>query len=418
MSSSLNRRSSAPSESDTEGDDDEHDAGGGSGMSASPARSEPPLAPDSIRRDPSALPLGRPREGHRLAPLGLVRRAVSRRKRRFVEGEFDLDLSYITPRLLAMSYPSPTPPESLYRNPMGPTRRFLDGRHGSRYLVLNLAAERRYDASEFYGRVHEFPFDDHAPPPLDMMCALCATAVAHLGSDPSNALAVHCKAGKGRTGVMVCAVLLASRELDSARDALAWFGYARAHNGKGVTIPSQRRYVHYAERLLAASALIAPRAPPPPQLVLRQVCLSSAPAVMVPTSGLHLLIRPLRRYALPAAWPAADDRPVHVRRLEGAASGRAGGDGDAEQQLGAEWQLAARVDVALQGDVQVELFAGHPSTGGHRLLRFCVHTAFVPTSEPLVLPKAELDGAVKDKQCKHFPPGFRVLAQFGAASPS
>jgi len=36
----------------------------------------------------------------------LARRAVSKKKRRYQSGGFDLDLSYITERIIAMGYPS------------------------------------------------------------------------------------------------------------------------------------------------------------------------------------------------------------------------------------------------------------------------------------------------------------------------
>ena len=45
-----------------------------------------------------------------------IKRLVSKKKLRFTKDGFDLDLSYITPRLIAMGYPS-TGAESFYRNP-------------------------------------------------------------------------------------------------------------------------------------------------------------------------------------------------------------------------------------------------------------------------------------------------------------
>lgn len=44
-----------------------------------------------------------------------IRRLVSGNRRRLVEGNYSLDLSYITPQLIAMSYPSHGF-ESIYRN--------------------------------------------------------------------------------------------------------------------------------------------------------------------------------------------------------------------------------------------------------------------------------------------------------------
>lgn len=67
----------------------------------------------------------------------LIRSLVSKKKRRLREDGYDLDLTYITERLIAMGFPSEKL-EAAFRNPMGQVVKFLDARHGGRYKVYNL----------------------------------------------------------------------------------------------------------------------------------------------------------------------------------------------------------------------------------------------------------------------------------------
>jgi hypothetical protein len=65
---------------------------------------------------------------------GFVRSVVSKKKKRFVEDGFDLDLTYITPRIIAMGFPS-SGMEGIYRNPLPEVQRFFAKRHAGHYKV-------------------------------------------------------------------------------------------------------------------------------------------------------------------------------------------------------------------------------------------------------------------------------------------
>jgi hypothetical protein len=76
--------------------------------------------------------------------VGVLRGLVSKKKLRYQQDGFDLDLSYITPRIIAMGFPSEGA-EAVYRNPMEQVQKFFHQKHPNRFRVYNLCSERKYD---------------------------------------------------------------------------------------------------------------------------------------------------------------------------------------------------------------------------------------------------------------------------------
>jgi len=60
-----------------------------------------------------------------------------------------------------------------------------------------------------------------------------------LKEDPTNVVAVHCLAGRGRTGTIIAAYLLYSKLFDDSKAALDFFAIKRSSEGQGVIGPSQ-----------------------------------------------------------------------------------------------------------------------------------------------------------------------------------
>lgn len=196
------------------------------------------------------------------------RKAVSQNKVRWEKEGFSLDLTYLDDedneeakanaaaslrpdllaRIIVLGFPA-VGVEHLYRNPRDEVRRFLDTRHPDRYKVFNFCCEpgRRYDTSVFHNRVERFGYYDHGVPPLFMIFRYCESAFEWLTRDgrpvgsaggrtaadyasdfpyglgdlaeegegtpgcvaeaKERVVALHCKAGKGRAGMMACCLM-------------------------------------------------------------------------------------------------------------------------------------------------------------------------------------------------------------------
>ncbi|CAK9167113.1 unnamed protein product [Ilex paraguariensis] len=140
--------------------------------------------------------------------------------------------------------------QGLYRNHMEEVIKFFESHHKGKYKVYNLCSERLYDASLFEGKVASFPFDDHNCPPIHLIPLFCQSAYSWLKEDILNVVVVHCKAGKARTGLMICSLLLFLKFFPTAEDCIDYYNQKRCVDGKGLVHPSQIRYVKYFEHIL------------------------------------------------------------------------------------------------------------------------------------------------------------------------
>ena len=149
-----------------------------------------------------------------------------------------------------MGFPS-SGTEAMYRNNIDDVRKFFDMKHPDSYMVYNLCSEKSYDHEKFGNRVVRFPFDDHNVPHFDDLEPFCEALDEWLSSSSDAIAAIHCKNGMGRSGLVISTYLLHTGMCDKAQDALSLFGIARTTNQKGVTVPSQRRWVEYYEKLMS-----------------------------------------------------------------------------------------------------------------------------------------------------------------------
>lgn len=307
-----------------------------------------------------------------------MQRLVSKKKRRFQEDGFDLDMTFITKKIVAMGFPAENI-EGVYRNKMADVKKFFDARHKDHYKVYNLCSERGYDPAKFYGRVANYPFDDHNAPPFILIKPFCEDVHQYLTEDDRNVAVIHCKAGKGRTGVMICAYLLHCGMWPETQEALDFYGHARTKNGKGVTIPSQIRFVDYYGRCIREK-----REYQPTTLIFKSIHLHGIPNFQHGTSAPFFTIR---------------QGPEKVLIFKSAVF-----EGIAKDQKEAVLLLEPPTPVC--GDVKLEFFH-KTKTSKEKMFHLWFNTFFVENNK-LTLPKKEIDKANKDKKHKIYPGDFHV----------
>jgi len=316
----------------------------------------------------------------------ILRQKVSLNKRRFQQDGFDLDLAYITENIIAMGFPA-SGFETIFRNPRNEVKRFFEAKHPNAYKIYNLCIEknRQYDISFFHNRVARFPFADHQAPPLALMKDFCADVYEWISSSGDHIAAIHCKAGKGRAGMMICCWLIYKKMFPSADAAMEFYAKQRTLDMEGVTIPSQRRYVHYY------SDIVEYGFPKETTIELRSIKIATsmyanpskaAPFVQILAAGTEKLF---------------ESQPIH----------RSSKSSDVDIDCDA---------LQITGDIKVVLFDKNLRKK-KEIAHFWFNTAFINDNQ-LVLSKSELDVAWKDKHCKRFREGFHVVISFKDAEVS
>ncbi|EGC35641.1 hypothetical protein DICPUDRAFT_33074 [Dictyostelium purpureum] len=182
------------------------------------------------------------------------RTLVSGRKKRFIQDGFNLDLSYITEKILAMGYPADSIHKA-FRNDINDVYNFFEKYHSGHWKILNVAMEISYKTTKVGGNVIVMGFEDHTPPPFLLLLQIIQVMDTWLNKDEANVMAVHCKAGKGRTGTVISAYLIHLMKQNTPEifyssdtilfNTISFFNSMRANNSECVTVPSQKRYVGY-----------------------------------------------------------------------------------------------------------------------------------------------------------------------------
>eukprot|EP01029_Cantina_marsupialis_P028451 TRINITY_DN776190_c0_g1_i1.p1 TRINITY_DN776190_c0_g1~~TRINITY_DN776190_c0_g1_i1.p1 ORF type:complete len:478 (-),score=98.35 TRINITY_DN776190_c0_g1_i1:220-1653(-) len=342
--------------------------------------------------------------------MNKLRTAVSGPRHRYKEDGFDLDLSYITPRIIAMGFPG-SGFVATFRNNIEDVQRLLDTKHGlSNVMVFNLS-EKGYDYGKFGNQVLDFGFPDHHAAPLEILWNCCQIIHQWLESDKDHVIAIHCLAGKGRTGLMISSYLMfcgvipeTPDHLQRSKDALEFFSTKR---GDGVTYSDQKRFCHYFAQMLERAEIgvylesgPVPAVPLPParELVLHRIVLHGTPIYDEVTQGCRPIVQ--------ISKMGHQGKDVDV-----VFNGAFEGDGIREMDSETSVMCFNLGSINISGDVEISMFHAIEAEDPKNMFRFCFHTSFVSEGQEndvLRISLKDIDIHKRKENTQRYPESFMI----------
>ena len=319
--------------------------------------------------------------------MDIVRAIVSGKKRRYLDDGYNLDLSYITPRLVAMSLPGEGV-HKVYRNSISSVSRFLNTRHPQKYKILNLSGIA-YDYSRFNNQVEDYKWQDHYPPEIDILFRACLSMDEWLKQDPENIIVTNCRAGKGRTGTLICCYMIYCGRFTSYQTAATYNKIKRFSTGGGVTQPSQLRYIKYFADVMQGNIRY-------PLLVnIDRVLMRTAPHCSGSSSKLVFSI-------------CESDKIIYTNQAK---------DRDKQISFHDDWSDSTMHEIVyikekrfMQGDINCNLI-NWGLIKMKMICRFSFNTAFIPDNNEIVFRKDELDPD-NFKNSRKVSDGFCIVVLF------
>ncbi|XP_063110881.1 tensin-2 isoform X3 [Cavia porcellus] len=296
-----------------------------------------------------------------------------------MERRWDLDLTYVTERILAAAFPA-QPEEQRHRGHLRELAHVLQSKHRDKYLLFNLS-EKRHDLTRLNPKVQDFGWPELHAPPLDKLCSICKAMETWLSADAQHVVVLYCKGSKGKLGVIVSAYMHYSKISAGADQALATLTMRKFCEDKVATElhPSQRRYISYFSGLLSGS-----------------IRMNSSPLF------LHYVLVPM----LPAFEPSTGFQPflkIYQSMQLVYTSGVYHISGPGPQQICISLEPA----LLLKGDVMVTCYhKGSRGTDRTLVFRVQFHTCTIHGPR-LTFPKDQLDEAWADER---FP--FQASVEF------
>ncbi|XP_046839155.1 cyclin-G-associated kinase-like isoform X2 [Xenia sp. Carnegie-2017] len=158
----------------------------------------------------------------------------------------DLDISYITSRVLVMPIPGEGI-ESAYKNSLDDVQVFLDTKHPSKFVIVHLSQR----PTKLKGKILNCDWSSKRAPSLDKIFVICKKIVTWLRNDKRNVVVIQCQDGKLTSGLLVTSLFIYCHLFMSPECAFEMFNIRRQNmSTRIVPTPSQKHYFNYVTQLI------------------------------------------------------------------------------------------------------------------------------------------------------------------------
>ncbi|GBP28989.1 Cyclin-G-associated kinase [Eumeta japonica] len=298
----------------------------------------------------------------------------------------DLDISYVTSRIIVMPYPSEGIESAYKTNHIEDVRAFLESRHpGGKYCVYNACRGARLHFPRnvrVVDATHALcPTSAHRAPLLSPLYALLEDMYQYLGKEEKNACVITCPDGKLMSCVLLCSLLLYAKLVTVPEDALQIFAVKRCPIN---VTPSQIRYLYYLNNIIRPEPILPHFKP----VTLVSLTIQPVPLFTKARDGCRPYVEIYNEDRLLLSTLQDYDR-LHLYTM-------------------AEGKVSIPVDASVVGDVLIAAYHARQQLGRvHAVPMFTVqfHTGFLSPQQLAI--KSEIDG-IEESGGDHYPANAAV----------
>ncbi|CAF0982373.1 unnamed protein product, partial [Brachionus calyciflorus] len=163
----------------------------------------------------------------------------------------DLDLSYMTSRLIVMSCPTEGLESAAFGNNIDLIKEALESRHGRNYRIYNLS--NKIYRKEKFAQVIDLgsQLSVARAPPVSLMCKLAANVYKFLSENEKNVCVLNCNDGKVISAIAVCTIMMYFGLIRSVDSCLNFFHVKRDCSVQ--LSPCQYKYLIDTQKLFATA---------------------------------------------------------------------------------------------------------------------------------------------------------------------